>query len=120
MLMAKTWKIKDIEPQRNNKNKDFLYFKLTHPQSAFRLDVHYGQYGLVENCVAYIFTRLCVCCNLQVQMAKIYPNNTFGVEKKKKKEGSRLFLTCARMSFIASLESSSLLPRMRSSLNIRT
>lgn len=85
MLMAKTWKIKDIEPQRNNKNKDFLYFKLTHPQSAFRLDVHYGQYGLVENCVAYIFTRLCVRCNLQVQMAKIYPNNTFGVEKKKRR-----------------------------------
>ena len=29
-------------------------------------------------------------------------------------------LTCARMSFIASLESSSLLPKIRSSLNIRT
>lgn len=33
---------------------------------------------------------------------------------------SSLSLTCARMSFIASLESSSLLPKIRSSLNIRT
>lgn len=36
------------------------------------------------------------------------------------KQWWHLFLTCARMSFIASLESSSLLPKIRSSLNIRT
>lgn len=42
----------------------FLYMNFTHPQSTFRLDVHYGQYSLVENRIAYIFTRLCVRCNL--------------------------------------------------------
>lgn len=36
-----------------------------HPQSTFWFDVHYGQYCLVEDCIAYIFTGLGVGCHLQ-------------------------------------------------------
>ncbi len=74
MLMAKTCKIKrHLGKKDNNKYsyKVFIYIKLTHPQSTFRLDVHYCQHSLVQNCIAYIFTRLCVRCNLQVQITRV-------------------------------------------------
>lgn len=120
MLMAKTWEETEKSFRQENNVMECSEFsfkcKQTHPQSTFRLDVHYCQYGLVQDCVSYIFTCLCVRCNLQA-FTRQNNKNPWTV---KWKQDWNVILTCARMSFIASLESSSLLPKIRSSLNIRT
>lgn len=91
----------------------------THPKSTLWFDVHDSKNRFVEDSIAYIFTRLCVCCNL----LKIIWWEIFR-RYKGKLRGYEVdligLLTCARMSFIASLESSSPFPRILSSLNIRT
>lgn len=78
MLMAKTCKKETSIQMSYNLQKDShnLCLKWTHPQSTFRLDVHYSQYSLVQDCISYIFTRLRVCSNLQVYRPWICQNNT--------------------------------------------
>lgn len=71
MFMAKTCKRKVFREERG-KWSELVSQQWTHPQATFRLDVHYGQYGLIQDGVAYIFTGLSVCCHLEAKAPHVW------------------------------------------------